>query len=231
MPEETRHVGEIYAVNVPGRQNWEKLSKNEGKEIVSKYRWIYANASLKDLYEAKDEATKLSNAVGRPLVLVYMPRSIFDGTRNEYPGRFQASMHSLVERALADRKELLVTARSYGVHQALRAVRKFDTKRILLIGIAPAFGAFGNAWSDNVKRYIKDVEQTRCKYLMIASKNDGFTWRSGGAAYKKKIGYRGDNDVGRAMKRNKKNVRIIVYPPAVLSKTDRDYRQSRQSAE
>lgn len=214
MAEETRHVGEIYAVNVPGRENWEKLSKNEGKEIVSKYRWIYANASSKDLYEAKDEATKLSNAVGRPLVLVYMPRNIFDGTRNEYPGRFHASMHALIERALADRKELLVTARSYGVHQALRAVRKFDTPMILLIGIAPAFGAFGNAWSDNVKRYIKDVEQTRCKYLMIASKNDGFTWRSGGAAYKKKIGYRGDNDVGRAMKRNKQNVRILVLQGA-----------------
>jgi hypothetical protein len=116
MAYDTEHVGEIYAVNVPGRQNWEKLSVDESKEIVSQYRWIYANASCKDLYEAKDEATKLSNAVGRPLLLVYMPKDVLDGTRNEYPGRFHASMHALVRKALADRKELLVTARSYGVH-------------------------------------------------------------------------------------------------------------------
>lgn len=70
MASDTEHVGEIYAVNVPRRQNWDKLSLDEVKEIVSKYRRIYANASCKDLYETKDEATKLSNAVGRPLGVV-----------------------------------------------------------------------------------------------------------------------------------------------------------------
>ena len=103
---DTKHVGEIYGVNVPGTENWEKLSKSEAKKTVSKFRWIYANASCKDLYEAKDEATKLSNAVGSPMVLVYMPRNVFDGTRNEYPGKFHASMATLIKRALKDRKNL-----------------------------------------------------------------------------------------------------------------------------
>jgi hypothetical protein len=214
MAYDTEHVGEIYAVNVPGRQNWEKLSVDEGKKIVSNYRWVYANASCKDLYEAKDEATKLSNALGcRPLVLVYMPKDVFDGTRNEYPGKFQASMHALVERALADRKALLVTARSYGVHQALRAIRRFDSPLILLIGIAPAFGAYGNVWSDNVKQYIKDVRHTRCKYFMIASDLDIHTWQSGGAAARKPL--RGDHRVNWAMKKNKSNVDYFVIHGAM----------------
>ena len=214
MGYDTEHVGEMYAVNVPERQTWDKLTVDEGKEIVSRYRWIYANASCKDLYEAKDEATKLANAVGRPLVLVYMPKNVFDGTRNEYPGQFHASMHALVERALADKKELLVAARSYGVHQALRALRKFDSPLVLLIGIAPAFGAFGNVWSENVEQYIDDVEHTRCRYFMIASEDDGHTWRAGGAAARKRVGYRGDNDVGRAMDRNSQNVDYYVLSGA-----------------
>jgi len=207
---DTRHVGEIYAVNVPGMDNWKQLSVAEAKPLARQYRWIYANASLKDLYEAKDEATKLSNAVHRPLVMVYMPRDIFDSTRNEYPGAFHASMRELIQAALADGRALLVTGRSYGVHQALHAVVQFNNPKILMIGIAPAFGAFGNQWSDNVKRYVSDVKHTRAKYCMIASEQDGFTWRSGGAAYKKKVGYRGDNDVGRAMKDNPHNVETIV---------------------
>ena len=205
-----KHAGELYAINVPEKAPREKLSLSEAQEIVIKYRWIYVNSSLQDLNEAKEQATKLSNAVGRPLVLVYMPRHVGDGQRNDYHPNFQASLAGLIERTIADGKELLISAKSYGVHQTLRVMRQFDSPLILLTGIAPAFGAFGNQWSANVKQYIKDVERTRCKYCMIASEDDIFTWRSGGAAYKKRIGFRGDNDVGRAMQKNKKNVHIIV---------------------
>lgn len=200
----------MFAVNVPGRANWDKLTLSQAEKLTSKYRWIYANASCKDLYEAKDEATKISNAVGRPMVLVYMSRHVFDKARNEYPGQFHASMHALIQRAMDDKKELLVAAKSYGVHQALRAVRQFDSPLILLIGIAPAFGAFGNALSENVKRYIKDVRETRSRYFMIASDDDGFTWLAGGAAARRRCGYKGDNDVGRAMDDNKRNVDYYV---------------------
>jgi hypothetical protein len=205
---DTTHVGEIYAVNVPGMDAWQRLSLDEARPVAKQYRWVYANASLKDLYEAKDEATKLSNAVNRPLLLVFMPRHIFDATRNEYPGQFHASLRGLIEAALADGGEVLVTGRSYGVHQALRAVRQFDSPKILLIGIAPAFGAFGNAWSDNVQRYVQDVRETRSRLCLIASEDDGFTWRQGGAAYKRNVGYRGDNDVGRAIEGNLANVTV-----------------------
>lgn len=211
---DTSHVGEIYAVNVPGMKNWKKLSLEEGQKLAKKYRWIYANASCKDLDEAKDEATKLSNAVGAPLILVFMPRHIFDQTRNEYPEQFHTAMKGLIKVALADGRQVLVSARSYGVHQALRAIRSFDSPKILFTGIAPAFGAFGNTWSDNVDMYIVDVQNTRSKYCMIASEKDGFTWRSGGAAYKRKVGYRGDNDVGRAMEKNTQNVKIIKLDDA-----------------
>jgi hypothetical protein len=106
------------------------------------------------------------------------------------------------------------------VHQALRAVRQFDSPKILLIGIAPAFGAFGNAWSDNVKQYVRDVEQTRAKFCMIASEDDGFTWRQGGAAYPRKVGYRGDNDVGRAIRNNRSNVTVMLLSGADHSPID-----------
>lgn len=52
---DTAHVGEINAVNVPGLNNWQQMSMEEAKEVARDYRWIYANASLKDLYEAKEE--------------------------------------------------------------------------------------------------------------------------------------------------------------------------------
>jgi len=130
MGYDTEHVGEMYAVNVPERQTWDKLTVDEGKEIVSRYRWI------------------------------------------------------------------------------------LDSPLVLLIGIAPAFGAFGNVWSDNVEQYIDDVEHTRCRYFMIASEDDGHTWRAGGAAARKRVGYRGDNDVGRAMDRNSQNVDYYVLSGA-----------------
>ncbi len=140
----------------------------------------------------------------------YARRITNDQQRNTYHPNFQASLAGLVEKALLDRQPILVSARSYGVHQALRVIRRFDSPLILLTGIAPAFGAFGNEWSDNVKQYIRDVESTRSKYCMIASESDGFTWRAGGAAYKQRVGYRGDNDVGRAMEHNKANVDYVL---------------------
>jgi len=60
----TKHAGELYAINVPERAPREKLSLSEAQGIVAKYRWIYVNSSLQDLNEAKEQATKLSNAVG-----------------------------------------------------------------------------------------------------------------------------------------------------------------------
>jgi hypothetical protein len=148
------------------------------------------------------------------MVHVYLSRTIFDGTRNTYPGRFHASMGALIESAVERDEQLLVAGRSYGVHQALRAACAFDKPSILVLGIAPAFGAFGNALSDNVKQYIEDVATTRCKYGMVASKKDNFTWHAGGAAYKRIFGYRGDNKVGKAMKKNKDNVCIEVIEGA-----------------
>jgi hypothetical protein len=225
------HVGEMYSINIPEIENWTELSDLQAKELVTKYRWIYANASLKNLHDAKDEATRLSNAVGSPMIIVYMPRHVFDGTRNEYPGPFHASMEMLLESALTDGREVLVSARSYGTHQALRALRKFDTPKILMIGIAPAFGAFGGALDANVRQYIKDVRHTRCKYLMIASEGDVITWRSGGAAYKRRfLGYRGDNDVGRAMEANPNNTHTIRLHKAGHSPVDKYIRHGLVSA-
>ena len=104
----------------------------------------------------------------------------------------------------------------------LRAVRSFDTPKILLIGIAPGFGAFGGPLSANVQQYIADVRRTRCKYLMVASEGDIITWRSGGAAYKRRLwGYRGDNDVGRAMDANPDNTHTITLQDAGHSPVDK----------
>ena len=210
-------TGTMWAVNVPGKAKGQRLSMNEAREIVREYRWIYVNASLKSLAEGKEEAQKLSNAVGRPLVLIYLSRHVFDGTRGDYCRRFQDYLRMLVEHAMANGRELLVTGRSYGVHQALRVLRHFDSPKILLIGIAPSFGWLGNSVTSNVQQYIRDVEDTRCRYGMIASEDDGFTWRSGGAAYPDSSrvgGYRGDNDVGRAASRNTRNVTIEVITGA-----------------
>jgi hypothetical protein len=145
----------------------------------------------------------------KPIVHIYMPRGIDSDERNRYHPRFQSNLSALLKAALSSNRQVLVTGRSYGVHQALRVIRKYDSPRILLIGVAPAFGAFGNQYSANVKQYVTDVKLTRSKYCMVASEDDGFTWRSGGAAYKRRIGYRGDNDVGRAAERNKKNVTCV----------------------
>jgi hypothetical protein len=95
----------------------------------------------------------------------------------------------------------------------LRAIRKFDSPLILLIGIAPAFGAYGNVWSDNVKQYIKDVRHTRCKYFMVASDLDIHTWQSVGAAARRPL--RGDPRVNWAMKKNKSNVDYFVIHGAM----------------
>ena len=214
MPD-TGKTGEIYAVNVPGLENWTALSQDQAVDLVRRYRWIYVNASLKGNYASKDEATKLSNALNRrPMVHVYLSKTLFDGTRNTYPGRFHAAMSALIEATTENGEEVLVTGRSYGVHQALRAACRFNKPTIAVIGIAPAFGAFGNQWSDNVRRYVLDVATTRCRYGMIASKRDFFTWKSGGAARKRRVLYRGDNDVGRAADRNPHNVHIEVIKNA-----------------
>jgi hypothetical protein len=141
------HTGDTYAVNVPelAPQETAQVTWDTAKAITEKYRWIYVNASEKDVAEARIEALSLSNAVGgRPLVLVYLPRFIFGTDRNTYPLRFHNAMKALIEHATKSSPWLLVSGRSYGVHQALRAVRKFDKPEILVIGIAPAFGAFGN---------------------------------------------------------------------------------------
>ncbi len=202
-----RHAGELYAIRVPDRPHEQQLSVEEGAEIVSTYRWIYLNASEKTLSEAKSEATSLADAVGnRPLVLVYMPRHTTDGQRNEYHPNLRASLRALIERALRDGGELLVSAKSYGVHQALHVIREFNDPKILLIGISPAFGAFGGARSANVLRYINDVEETRSKYCMIASEFDVFPWQSGGAAFRRGPAIIGDPRVFRAMDRNRDNV-------------------------
>ena len=210
-----KHAGELYAINVPGRIAGEKVSLSVAQDAVSTYRWIYVNASLKDLQEAKAEATKLSNALSkRPMIVVFMPRHVGDGQRNDYHPNFQASLAALIRHAMKDNKELLVSARSYGVSQALRVIVQFNSPRILLTGIAPAFGAFGSQGSANVKQHIRDIQNTRSKYCMIASKDDGFTWRAGGAAYKRRISIRGDNDVYRAMKKNTANVHLILLDGA-----------------
>ncbi len=208
-------TGRMYSVNVPGLDNQKQLSATQAAEIVKQYRWIYVNASLKGNYDAEDEATKLSNAFNRrPMVHVYLSRAIFDGTRNTDPGLFHASMATLIKAATESDQQLLVTGRSYGVHQALRAACGFNKSSILVLGVAPAFGAFGNTWSDNVNQYITDVATTQCKYGMVASRKDRFTWKSGGASYKRKHTYRGDKDVGQAMEQNKDNVHIEVIDDA-----------------
>jgi hypothetical protein len=209
-----KYTGNLYYIDSRGSSGRSLLRMAEAQERVKKYRWIHINASLKDLTEAENNAKKLSSAVGGwPLVLVYLPRHVCDGTRNDYNPRFQSRLSNLIRSAMADGKEVLVTAKSYGVSQALRVIRSFDSPLILLIGISPAFGAFGNAYSDNVTKYINDVRNTRSKYCMIANRWDGFTWRRGGAAYRRRGGrgrtFRGDPKVGEAMENNKNNVHLI----------------------
>ncbi len=202
-------TGTFWALNVPGKAQKQRLMVGEAREAVRKYRWIYVNASLKDLEEGKEEAKKLSDALHRPLVLVYLSRFIMDGQRGDYPKSLELGLTSLIDDAMESGQELLVCARSYGVHQTLRTLRRYDNPKILLIGIAPAFGWLGTSLTRNVQQYITDVKETRCRYAMIASTDDGFTWRSGGAAYPDSDqpgGYRGDNHVGRAMDQNPKNV-------------------------
>lgn len=213
MPSKDK-AGETWAINVNGHARNEKVELTKASKIVSDSRWVYVNASLKDVEEAREEATRLSDFVDHPMVLVYMPRHIFDGQRNDYNPAFVKSLLKIVKDIVAEKKELLVSARSYGVHQALNVVRQVNSPLVLVEGIAPAFGAFGNEWSDNVKKYIDDVEKTRSKYCMIASRDDNFTWKSGGAVYWEQGGWLGDEDVGKAMKRNEKNVVTLVLDKA-----------------
>jgi hypothetical protein len=153
-------TGDTFAINVPelAPQRTAQVRWETAQAILDKYRWLYVNASEKDVGEARREARKLSDALGRrPLVLVYLPRFIFGTDRNTYPTRFHNAMNTLITYATRTNHELLVSGRSYGVHQALRALRSFDSPRILLTGIAPAFGAFGNYASSNVEGYIRGL--------------------------------------------------------------------------
>jgi len=203
------NAGELYAIRVPGIVNKQMLSLSDAIEIVNRYHWIYVNSSCKTLPEAKHEATQLADAVGRPAVLVFMPRHIGDGQRNTYHPHFQSSLFALLESVLSSDGTVLISAKSYGVHQSLRLIRNFDSPQILLTGIAPAFGAFGNVWSEGVDQHINDVKNTRARYCMIASRQDGFTWRRGGAAYRRNGTFRGDKNIGEAMEHNSENVTIV----------------------
>lgn len=214
----TRYAGALYAINVPGQSAGEKLSLADAQAIVSKYRWIYVNSSLTMLSEARGEAASLSDALHKwPIVVVYMPRFTGDGQRGGYHPAFQASLSALIRHALKDGKPLLVSARSYGVHQALRVIRENDSPKILLTGIAPAFGSFGRRMSRSVFQYSRDVLQTKSKYCMIASKDDTATWKAGGAADET----RGDRDVYSAMKRNDKNVTLVLLDGAEHTPLDK----------
>jgi hypothetical protein len=205
------HAGEVYAIRVPGRPNKQKLSLDDAKAIVATHRFIYVNASLKTVPEALSEATNLSDALGgQPTVLVYMPRHVMDGQRNDYHPNFQRSLRELIRHALRDNRELLVASKSYGVNQALRVVREFDTPKILLIGISPAFGAFGNVGSPMVARYIRDVKDTRSRYCMIAAAGDVFPWNAGGAAVGRGPQIVGDPRVYAAMRDNSANVDTVL---------------------
>jgi hypothetical protein len=206
-----RHAGEVYAIQVPGRPNKQKLSLADAEAIAATHRFIYVNASLKTVPEALSEATSLSNALGRqPAVLVYMPRHVMDGQRNDYNSHFQRSLRELIRHALRDGRDLLVAGKSYGVNQALRVVREFDTPKILLIGISPAFGAFGNVGSPMVARYIRDVKDTRSRYCMIAEAGDVFPWNAGGAAAGRGPQIVGDPRVYAAMQDNRANVDTVL---------------------
>lgn len=209
------NTGEMYAINVPGFQQRQKLTLHEAKRIVRTHRWINVNASTKDPWEAKTNAEKISNQLGKkPMVLVYFSRFIDAEDRNKYPSSFSSPFRTLLLSGTSDNKQLLVTAKSYAVHQSLRVIRELGSKKILFIGISPAFGAFGNAMSDNVKDHHGDIKNVRSKYCMVASKRDGFTWRRGGAAYKRNSTYRGDPDVGKAKNSNSQNVYIVLLDSA-----------------
>lgn len=220
--EDMEEVGKTFAINVPDREltsaelsSGGRLTLSKAGRIVEKYRWIYVNASLKNLEHAKDEARSLSNAVGgRPLVLVYLPRAVFQGRRNHYPHAFSQTMFTLLQRVLTNRQELMISAKSFGVHQTLRAINEFpdDGPLILFTGISPAFGAFGGTYDRNVVNYRHDVRDTSCKYCMIASSADIFTSkRAGGAAWRRSDGtIEGDEEVYRAMQANARNVTTVV---------------------
>ena len=200
-----------------------QLNSADAVRLVKNYHWVYANSSTKDLEEAKEESLKLSNAVGSPLILVYLSRHVFFDThsRNTYPGAFRDSIHLLIKEG-ARSDQLLIAAKSYSVHQVLHAINNFDDaspaysyiNRILFIGISPAFGAFGNVFSSNVARYHSDIQRTSCKFYMIASNDDGITWRAGGAARRwksRRSGFKGDNKVGKAIEENYgKRVKVIT---------------------
>jgi hypothetical protein len=211
-----RSAGDLFAINVPGKAAGALLSPSEAWEVAAKYHWVYVNASLKTVKEAKEEATKLSNALNRrPAVLVYMPRHMGDDQRDTYHPDFQQSLSGLLKYGRANNGKLLVTARSYGVHQALRVIAQLESPDIMLIGIAPAFGVFGNQASANVARYVQDLSRTKSRVCLIASKDDGFTFQAGGAAYRRASGrIRGDDDVYRALKANRANTELILLDGA-----------------
>lgn len=209
------YAGTLYAIRVPGIVNKTVISTSQAIQIAKKHRWIYINASCKTPSQATREATLLSDAVGGPLVLVYMPRHIGDEQRNTYNPDFVASLRALME-GVDDNINTLLSARSYGVHQTLHVIREhFDSPYFLLTGIATAFGAYGNWESDNVDRYIEDVEMTQSKFCMIASTSDGFTWRRGGSAYEREGGTcRGDPNVCDAVNANSENVTLFKLEDA-----------------
>lgn len=218
MGREKRHAGKVYAINIPGKRGGSELSLAEAKRLVRRYRWIHVNASAKDRSGAKYNATMLSREVGSPLLLVFMTRGLFDGSRNRYAAAFVRNLGALAAHAIADGKTLLVSARSYGNSQTLRVLRRFaNSPRILFTGHCPAFGAFGNKWSANVKRFHEDVRRTRVKYCMISSTGDKYTWRSGGACIRSRGKVRGDPKVCAAIDRNRRNVKVYT-----IAKADHD---------
>jgi hypothetical protein len=208
---EKKHAGKMYAFGVPGTRDGSELSLSKAKDLVRKHRWIHVNASMKKRWEAQHNAGILSKALRRPLVLVFMSKSVMDGKRNEYDPNFVKNLGTLASHGIGDRKTLLVTARSYGNSQALHVLRqRANSPRILFIGLCPAFGAFGNKWSANVKRFHQDVKETQVKYCMIASEKDNYAWRAGGACVTKGGRYQGDENVCKAIDKNRSNVKVFT---------------------
>jgi hypothetical protein len=109
----------MHAYGVPGTPDGSELSLSKAKGLVSEHRWIHVNASMKKRWEAQHNASILSKAIRRPLVLVFMSRSITDGKRNEFDPNFVKNLGALASHGIGDTGTLLVTARSYGNSQAL----------------------------------------------------------------------------------------------------------------
>ncbi len=181
------------------------LDLEEAIEAARRYRWIDVSASMKRPGHALWEAElKLLGIGGRGLVMIYLPQGVDEincgGTGlswvieairlygwEHYPvdhDSFQEVFSELIGGATEGGRQILVTTKSYGAHQALEVFH--DNPDVFHLSIGPSFGIFKDTTGDrrnpHVDTYLSNLEDARCKMCIVSSFNDCWSLYAFGSA-------------------------------------------------